>query len=129
MKIINKFLYLLSSHEKKRAYLLLGMIMLMALIDMLGVASILPFIAVLTNPEIIETNYILKSFFEFTSIFGVVTNEQFIFIFGVFVFLFLFFSLTFKALTFYAQVRFISMREYSLGKRLVEGYLLSLIHI
>ena len=56
MKIINKFLYLLSSHEKKRAYLLLGMIMLMALIDMLGVASILPFIAVLTNPEIIETN-------------------------------------------------------------------------
>ena len=123
MKIINKFLYLLSSHEKKRAYLLLGMIMLMALIDMLGVASILPFIAVLTNPEIIETNYILKSFFEFTSVFGVVTNEQFLFILGIFVFLFLFFSLTFKALTFYAQVKFISMREYSLGKRLVEGYL------
>ena len=123
MKIINKFLYLLSSHEKKRAYLLLGMIMLMALIDMLGVASILPFIAVLTNPEIIETNYILKSFFEFTSVFGVVTNEQFLFTLGIFVFLFLFFSLTFKALTFYAQVKFISMREYSLGKRLVEGYL------
>ena len=32
----------------------------MALIDMLGIASILPFIAVLTNPQLIETNYILK---------------------------------------------------------------------
>ena len=44
MKLINKFLYLLSSHEKRRAYLLLGMIITMAFIDMLGIASILPFI-------------------------------------------------------------------------------------
>ena len=123
MKIIHKFLYLLSYHEKKRACLLLGMIMVMALIDMLGIASILPFIALLTNPELIETNYILKTAFEFTSVFGVVTDRQFLFVFGIFVFLFLLFSLTFKALTFYAQTRFLAMREHSLAKRLVEGYL------
>ena len=123
MKIIHKFLYLLSYHEKKRACLLLGMIMVMALIDMLGIASILPFIALLTNPELIETNYILKTAFEFTSVFGVVTDRQFLFVFGIFVFLFLIFSLTFKALTFYAQTRFLAMREHSLAKRLVEGYL------
>ena len=33
------------------------MIYIMALLDMIGVASILPFIAVLTNPSLIETNY------------------------------------------------------------------------
>ena len=123
MKLINKFLYLLSSHEKRRAYLLLGMIITMAFIDMLGIASILPFIAILTNPQLIETNYILKSAFEFTSAFGVVTDQQFLFVSGIFVFLFLLFSLSFKAITFYFQVRFISMREHSLAKRLVERYL------
>jgi len=123
MKLINKLLYFLSSHEKRRAYLLLGMIITMAFIDMLGIASILPFIAILTNPQLIETNYILKSAFEFTSAFGVVTDQQFLFVSGIFVFLFLLFSLSFKAITFYFQVRFISMREHSLAKRLVERYL------
>ena len=37
------------------------MIMMMALLEMLGVASILPFIAVLSDPDIIETNLILNS--------------------------------------------------------------------
>jgi hypothetical protein len=32
-------------------------------------------------------------------------------------------SLAFKALTTYSQTRFALMREYSIGKRLVEGYL------
>ena len=47
MKTFNKFLYLLTSHERKRMYLLIGMILIMALFDMLGVASIMPFMAVL----------------------------------------------------------------------------------
>ena len=34
----------------------------MAFFDMLGVASILPFITILTNPDLIETNIILKIF-------------------------------------------------------------------
>ncbi len=32
-------------------------------------------------------------------------------------------TLTFKAITTYAQLRFTLMLEYSIGKRLVEGYL------
>ena len=42
---------------------------------------------------------------------------------GFFVFLLLIFSLIFKALTTYLQVRFILLLEYSMCKRLVEGYL------
>ena len=49
MQNFKKLLYLLSSYERKRAILLLGMILVMAFLDMLGVASIMPFIAVLTN--------------------------------------------------------------------------------
>ncbi|OUX35860.1 MAG: ABC transporter ATP-binding protein [Candidatus Pelagibacter sp. TMED273] len=99
------------------------MIMIMAIIDMIGVASILPFIAVLSNPNIIETNNIISSMYKFSHNFGVENSQQFLFILGILVFVLLVFSLFFKALTTYAQVRFVQMREYSISRRLVEGYL------
>ena len=123
MKKFKQLLYLLSSYERKRAVLLLIMILFMAFLDMLGVASIMPFIAVLTNPELVETNSLLNTAYHTSGIFGVETEQQFLFVLGIFVFLLLVTSLTFKALTNYAQVRFTTMREYSIGKRLVEGYL------
>lgn len=123
MQIIKKILFILSSRERKNAGLLLIMILIMALLDMIGVASILPFIAVLANPEIIQTNIILKKMFQLSSVFGVENNQQFLFVLGVMVFGLLVASLSFKALTTYLQTRFVQMREYSIGKRLVEGYL------
>ena len=123
MKTIKKLLFLLSARERKSAALLLLMILIMAFLDMLGVASIMPFIAVLTNPSLIETNYILNFLFQASGTFGVETNEQFLFFLGVLIFAFLVISLTFKALTTYAQLRFVQMRQYSIGRRLMESYL------
>ena len=123
MQIIKKVLFLLNPSERRQAYLLLFLILLMALLDMIGVASILPFMAVLTNPSLIETNMILNNIFQASNIFGVENHQQFIFALGVMVFVLLFVSLAFKALTTYLQVRFVQMREYSISARLVEGYL------
>ena len=123
MKIFKKLFFLLSPHERKRAGILLIMIIIMALLDMIGIASILPFIAVLTNPSLIETNIFLNTVYQASIKFGVETNQEFLFFLGVLVFLILITSLTFKALTTYVQVRFVYMQEYSIGKRLVEGYL------
>ena len=103
--------------------MLLGMIMVMALFDMLGVASIMPFMAVLVNAELVNTNIFLKTAYAASNNFGIDTTEQFLFALGVLVFIFLVLSLAFKMLTTYAQLRFTLMREYSIGKRLVEGYL------
>jgi ABC-type bacteriocin/lantibiotic exporter with double-glycine peptidase domain len=71
----------------------------------------------------VETNAILKTVYTVSSNFGVDTPEQFLFALGIGVFLLLVGSLAFKALTTYVQLRFTLMREYSIGKRLVEGYL------
>ena len=121
--IVKKLLFFLSPREQKHIPLLLFMILIMALLDMIGVASILPFMAVLTNPEIIETNIILRKMFQASGIFKIETREQFIFGLGILVFILLVVSLFFKALTTYVQVRFVQMREYSIGRRLVESYL------
>ena len=123
MKTLKKLLFFLSPHELKRAVLLLIMILMMALLDMIGVVSILPFMTVLTNPSLIETNFILNSMFQISIVFGVETNQQFLFFLGTLVFLLLVISLIFKTLTIYAQIRFIQMSEFSMGKRLIEGYL------
>ena len=63
MNIIKKLIYFLSSHQRKRAIMIVVMTVIMAFIDMVGVASIMPFIALLTNPELIETNFILNLLF------------------------------------------------------------------
>ena len=123
MQIFKKLLYFLTPLEKKRASLLLIMIIIMAFIDMLGVASILPFMAVLTNPSLIETNSFLSSMFQATSAIGIKTTQEFIFLLGVLVFIFLIFSLSFKAFTVYVQTRFIQMQQHSISKRLLENYI------
>ena len=123
MKYFKKIFFLLTPYERKRAFLLLLMILIMSLLDTIGVASILPFMAVLTNPSVIETNSFLNTIFQYSSIIGVENNQQFLFALGSIVFLLLVISLSFKALTIYFQIQFVQMREYSIGKRLIEGYL------
>ena len=123
MQMFKKLLFLLSAPERKRVFLLLIMILIMALLDMIGVASIFPFMAVLTNTNLIETNSILNAIFEISNIFGVKTKDDFIFFLGIVVFFLLIISLTFKALTTYVQVRFVQMQELRIIKRLTEKYL------
>ena len=57
-----KLLYLLSKKERKQGIILVFMFLIMAVLDIIGVASILPFIYVLSNPEIIETNSLMRSY-------------------------------------------------------------------
>ena len=123
MEDLQKLLYLLNPTERKNLTFLLIMIIITALLEMIGVVSIMPFVAVLSNPNLIDTNIFLKKIFTISKIFGIKSNEEFLFVLGTFVFIFLIISLIFKSITLYAQVRFTQMRQYSISKRLIEGYL------
>ena len=123
MQTFKKLLFFLTPNERKHAGFLLIMILTMALLDTIGVASILPLIAVLSNPNIIETNIILNKMFQISAAFGVENNKQFLFVLGLLVFVILITSLAFKAFTTYLQVRFIEMRQYTVAKNLIEKYL------
>ena len=123
MKIFKKFIYLLSSQERKQGFLLLIMIIVMGLLEVAGVASIMPFTAILINPEIIDTNSILRLMFDYSNNFGIQTKKHFMFILGLLVFVLLLASILFKAVTHYFQLRYTNMREYSISKNLIERYL------
>lgn len=117
---IKKLIEILSYSERKRGLLLLAMIFIMALLDLIGVASIMPFIAVLSKPQLIHTNEILSYVYTF---FDFKTDRLFLVFLGVIVFVLIFISIAFKALTTYMQNRFILMRGYSITLKLVENYL------
>ena len=123
MQTIKKLLFLLTPSERKSAIFLLFMTIMMAFLDMIGVASILPFMAVLTNPNLIETNNILNSSFKILNNYGINSYDEFLFTLGIFVFILLIISLLFRSLTVYFQIRFVQMREHSIGRRLLEFYL------
>ncbi|MDA7485768.1 ABC transporter ATP-binding protein/permease [Candidatus Pelagibacter ubique] len=123
MSDLKKIISFLNPQEKKRGILLLALILLMAILETIGVASIMPFIAVLTNPSIIETNLILSTMFQSSIIFGIETTQQFIFALGILVFLLLLTSLSFSALTRYLQLKFIEFLRHSISTRLIEAYL------
>ena len=95
MQTLKKLLSLLTPPERKRAGLLLGMILTMALLDMIGVASIMPFMAVVANPEQVETNAFLKTAYAVSNNFGINTTEEFLFLLGMLVFVLLVVSLLF----------------------------------
>ena len=123
MQAIKKLFFFFNSYERKRAYLLLVILFILAILETIGVASILPFIAVLSNPEIVETNTLLDAAYTYLKIFGVTSVQNFTFFLGLIVFILLMTSLTFKLFVSFFQARFIGMLEYNLSKRLVEGYL------
>lgn len=111
---------LLDARERRRFGLLMLLVLVMGFLDMVGVASILPFLAVLSNPDIVNEHPLLNSvfnFFEFTD-----TPRFLIFLGFATLSLFLFAQL-FKAGTFYTITRFGTMRGHSISQRLLESYL------
>ena len=120
MNYLKKIFNLLSSKAKKKTIFLLVMFFIMALLDIVGVASVMPFMATLANPELIKTNVYLNNFFHFLNFDN---PESFLFFLGFLSFAFLLISLIFKAITTYLQSNFVFMQEYEIGMRLLEGYL------
>ncbi len=117
---VNKLLDLLTPNERRHAFLLVGMILIMALLDVMGVASIMPFMNVVANPQMVSTNKYLAAVYGY---FGFESTKNFLVLLGMVVFIALVVSNGFKALTTYILLRFTHMRNYTIGKRLVAGYL------
>jgi ABC-type multidrug transport system fused ATPase/permease subunit len=120
LQTIKKIIYLLSKRERKSALVLVGLIVIMAALDVIGVASIMPFIATIANPEIIKTNAILAKTY---AMFDFQSEKSFLMFLGIVVIISLVSSLAYKAFATYVQLRFTLLCEFTIGTRLVGGYL------
>ena len=96
----------------------------MSILEIIGIASIFPFMQLLIDPEVIKNNIILVTFKKLLNeYFGIVEVKDFQFLFGLTVFLILITSILVRALTYYIQIRFSYLFEYSIGKKLMRIYL------
>jgi ATP-binding cassette, subfamily B, bacterial PglK len=115
-----KLWQLLSPTARRQSVLLLVMILIMSLMQTLGVASVMPFMSVVANPDAITTNAYLADAYTRLGFSG---SQQFLIFLGVLMFLALIVSIGIKAVTTYAIVRFVEVRNYSLSRDVMEGYL------
>tara|TARA_Y100001968_G_C19444330_1_gene764376 strand:+ start:381 stop:2117 length:1737 start_codon:yes stop_codon:yes gene_type:complete len=92
----------------------------MALVDIAGITSIMPFFAVLADKDLIHKNNFLKYIFD---LFNFADEQQFLLLLGLAVFITILFSITFKAITSYFLFRYSRMRTSSISNRLLEKYL------
>src|SRR5262245_10455201 len=119
-KIATKLRDLLDKREQRRALLLLAMILTMGLLETTSVASVMPFIAVLLQPSLVESNKYLSSAYHW---FGFESIDHFLLLLGLMAFMAVVGSSIFKGLTIWAVQRFTQMRQHSLSRRLLESYL------
>jgi ABC-type multidrug transport system fused ATPase/permease subunit len=123
MEIIKKLYSFLSPEERKKAKLLLVMIFIMGILDTLGVVSILPFIAILSNPQLVETNIFLKNLYVTAGKLGIESFDQFMLMLGFFFFFIFVITLLFKAFVTYLNLHFSYMKQHTIGERLTNSYL------
>jgi len=123
MSTVLKILGFLNKKEKQRSFILFILILLTGFVDTLGIASIFPFISILSDPNLINTNPTLN----FLSIkfdqLGITNYFPFQKIFGYGILIFFIISIFLRSITNYLQIRFVNMREYSLSKRILNYYL------
>jgi ABC-type multidrug transport system fused ATPase/permease subunit len=118
--MFGKLWRILTAKEKKLAVIVLLVNLFVAFIEVLGVASIMPFIAILSNPEMVFTNKILNTVYEF---FGYSDVDEFLFLVGGAVLSLMIFSIVVRILGFMTQVNFAAYRNYSIATRLMSEYI------
>jgi ABC-type multidrug transport system fused ATPase/permease subunit len=118
--IMKKVRDLLSVSERRRGLLLLVMISIMALLETTSVASIMPFIMVLTHPDVVESNRYLSLAYHSL---GFQDADKFLFFLGFVVLGVVVGSTAFRAFTTWAMLRFAATRSYTLSRRLFTAYL------
>ena len=125
MITLRKAILLLTMYEKRRGLIVLMFVMGMALLETAGIASVMPFLAILGNPQMIETNPILRTLYSIAQELGVGihTPDNFFVALGIGSFMLIVLSAVYRTITQYVMNRFIEMLRHSIGVRLMETYL------
>ena len=120
MKTYIKLLAFLSRTEKKTAILILFLVTLLALFDAFSIASIMPFIALVTNPDLIQTNEHVNYLYLLIS----PSNKNvFIIYVGLLVLFMVVLSNFLRMLSFYSQVSYSYNRQFSISVKLLNDFL------
>lgn len=106
--------------QRRRVVLLTGAVIVMAVLEVINVSAIAPFLSLATDPTMLENNNILGFLYD---LFGFDSPSDFIVAVGVCVFFLMLISNGWSALTTWAQLRLVWSWNHQLSVRLLEQYL------
>ena len=120
INLIKKIKIIIEPQEKWQLLILFASILLMAFFQTLGVISILPFMSIVTQPEIIESNKWMNWLYnslDFTSI------NSFIIFIGILILVIIIIGNLTSALATWLKVRFVYRKNHSISTALLKKYL------
>lgn len=118
--VVKKILFLLTKKERWKLFWLTLAMVLMAIVEVAGIASIMPFMAVVGNPEVVETNRWINWVYQMG---GFTSTDHFLIFLGFFVLFLIIVSNVFKATTIWLEYKFIFGMTCNLSRRLFLNYL------
>lgn len=118
--MIKELFSLLTPSQRKRFYTLQILVILMAIMELLGIASIGPFMALVADPQLIETNATLAKLYELS---GLKSTNQFLFATGLGVLIALGVASVFSIITTWRLSLFAMQIGTELADRLYTHYL------
>ncbi|MEX2375333.1 MAG: ATP-binding cassette domain-containing protein [Dehalococcoidia bacterium] len=111
---------MLDRRERLKAIVIFVLMLASAAVEVLGVASVMPFVAVLGTPEIVTSNRVLSSIYSWT---GLENERSFLVLLGGAVLVIFLFGLLLRALTTYALLRYSFVRAHRFSYSLLSTYL------
>lgn len=111
---------ILTPLDKRKLGIVSILVIFMTIIESIGVVSIMPFLAVLANPENAQQNFLLKKIYV---LLGVNNSNQFIVYLGGISLFIVVFSAILKIVTQYSLNRFSSLQRHYFSSRLLNIYL------
>lgn len=120
LTVIRKLFDLLDQKDRRRLALVMVVLIIVAFVEMIGIASIMPFMAVVTNSEVIHSNRWLNATygaFEFQS------DVSFLTFLGTVVLGLLVFTNVMKAASMWLTLHFQNNLRYTMSRRLLAQYM------
>lgn len=118
--VFKKIYSLFNKQERRQFFWLLLTIIIVGINEIAGIASIMPFMAIVSNPAVVDKNQYLSWAYKY---FGFSSVPNFLIALGFLVFFIILLSNCFKALALWLELRFVHFRLYSLSRRLLYSYL------
>jgi ABC-type multidrug transport system fused ATPase/permease subunit len=117
---LRKILRVIDPSDRLKAVLLVCVMLLAAITQATGIVSIVPFLAVLSEPQMVESNALLKQLYEALDF---KSRDDFLFFLGVVAFTVFASGTALQAVNFWLTTRFANGQQYKLSRRLMSDYL------
>ena len=111
---------ILDRRERRQVYWLAVLVTVMAVIDLVGVAAVLPFLAVAAEPEVARTSPFLAGLYQAS---GVTSDRGFLLLLGGLVLTFILLGTAVKLFGQYRIIRFTHTRTHSFSRQRLARYL------